>query len=218
MELISVKYKIGVARGHEYVDQKEIVMEQSVWDFENEVQKREMLEPITTDNCGQKLKLVREISGMSRRDLAQVLGISESTISRLERGETKPTNDFINCLSALVVIGHSKYSNLSDSEKEKLSDYLGLGGGATAGVGGSIAAVSASGTVAGLSGAGITSGLAAIGGSMLGGLAVVASVPIIAGAAGYGLVKGIKAICKANKLSCKEIDGKYEIVPIAKQE
>jgi hypothetical protein len=32
------------------------------------------------------------------------------------------------------------------------------------------------------------------------------------GLLGYGLVKGIKKICVANKLSCQEVDGKWEIV------
>ena len=190
-------------------------MEVSVWDFENEEQKVAMMEGITKTNCGKKLKLIRDVSGLSRRDLGKIIGSSESTISRLERGESEPTNEFLYRLSGLVAIGHAKYSALSESEKEKLSDYIGLSGGATAGVGGAIAAVSSCGTTLGLSAAGITSGLAAIGGSMLGGLAVVASIPIAAGAAGYGLVRGIKAICDANKLSCKEVDGKYEIVPKA---
>lgn len=185
-------------------------MEPSVWDFEDEEQKDKMLEPLTKQNCGKKLKLIREIAGISKRELAGILGVSESTVSRLEKGTTEPTTEFLFRLSALVAIGQGKYSSLSEAEKETLSNYLGIGGGATAGVGGAIAAVSASG-FAGLSAAGISSGLAAIGGTMLGGLAVVATIPMVAGVAGYGLVKGIKAICKANKLACTEVDGKYEI-------
>jgi hypothetical protein len=116
-------------------------------------------------------------------------------------------------LSGLVAIGHAKYSKMSESDKEKVSEYIGATGGIAAGIGGAIAAISASGAVAGLSAAGITSGLAALGGSMLGGLAVVAVIPVVAGAAGYGLIKGIKAICDANRLDCKEIDNHWEIVP-----
>lgn len=184
-----------------------------IWEFKDEEQKRELLEPITKENCGKKLLLVRSVSGLSRRELASTLGVSESTVSRLENETTESTPEFLFRLAALVSIGQAKYSSMSEIEKESLSEYLGIGGAAVSGVGGSIAAVSASGTVIGLSGAGITSGLAAIGGSMLGGLAVVAAIPIAAGVAGLGLVKGIKAICKANKLSCSEVDGKYEIVP-----
>ena len=85
-------------------------------------------------------------------------------------------------------------------------------GGTVAGVGGSIAAIGAAGAVSGFSAAGITSGLAAIGGgAMLTGIGVVAAVPVATGLLGYGLVKGIKAICKANNLSCTEVNERWEI-------
>jgi len=185
----------------------------SVWDFENQKQRREMLEPITEHNCGAKLKLVRGVSGLSRRELAAVIGTAESTIYRLEKGQTQPSTKFMLALSGLVAIGHAKYSKMSKEDKEKVSEYIGAVGGAAAGIGGAIGAISVSGAVAGLSAAGITSGLAALGGSMLGGLAVVATIPLAVGAAGFGLVKGIKAICEANNLDCKEVDGHWEIVP-----
>ena len=187
---------------------------ETVWEFDTTEQKEEMLEPITSENCGLKLMLVREASGLSRRDTAKTLGVAESTIFRLETGRSKPTKDFMSKLSGLVAIGYARYSKLSKAEKEKISDYIGAGGGGAAGVGGAIGAVSAAGSVAGLSAAGITSGLSAIGaGAMIGGVAVVAAIPIAAGAAGYGLVKGIKAICEANNLDCKEVDEHWEIVP-----
>ena len=195
------------------VDPKEHVS--SVWEFESQRQRDRMLEPITPNNCGEKVKLVREVSGLSRRDLAKVVGVAESTIYRLETKKTLPTTDFMLRLSGLTAIGHARYSKMSEREKEKVSQYIGAGGGVAAGVGGAIGAISASGAVAGLSAAGITSGLAAIGGSMLGGIAVVATIPVVAGAAGYGLVKGIKAICEANKLDCREVDKHWELVPKA---
>lgn len=188
----------------------------SVWEFEDEEQKRDMLEPITEDNCGVKLKLVREVSGLSRKELANVIGVAESTIYRLEKKQTLPKADFMLRLSGLVAIGYAKYSKMSEKDKEKVSEFIGAAGGIAAGVGGAIGAISVTGAVAGLSAAGITSGLAAIGGgTMLGGLAVVATIPVVVGAAGYGLVKGIKKICKANKLDCKEVDDYWEIVPQA---
>ncbi|MCD6304105.1 MAG: helix-turn-helix transcriptional regulator, partial [Planctomycetes bacterium] len=158
-------------------------------------------------------RLVREVSGLSRRDLAKVLGVAESTIYRLETKKTLPTTDFMLRLSALVAIGYARFSKMSEEDKEKVSEYIGAGGGIAAGIGGAIGAISASGAVAGLSAAGITSGLAALGGSMLGGIAVVAAIPVAAGFVGYGLVKGIKAICEANKLECKEVDEHWELVP-----
>ncbi len=188
----------------------------SVWEFDSEEQKYAMMESITQENCGKKLHLIRDVSGMSRRDLARVIGVAESTIYRLETGKTLPTMDFMLRLSALVAIGHARFSKMSSAEKEKISEYIGTTGGIAAGVGGAIGAISASGAVAGLSAAGITSGLAAIGGTMLGGIAVVATIPLAAGFAGYGLVKGIKAICEANRLDCKEVDGHWELTPEGK--
>lgn len=185
----------------------------SVWDFESDKQKKAMEEAITAENCGDKLRLVRDVSGLSRRDLAKSIGCAESTIYRLETKKTTPTADFMNRLRGLVLIGHNKWSKMSAEEKEAVSEAIGAAGGFAAGIGGSIAAVSTAG-YAGLSAAGITSGLAAIGGgSMLGGVAVVAAIPAAVGLGGYGLVKGIKAICEANKLKCKEVDGRYEITP-----
>ena len=193
------------------VDPEEYIS--SIWEFEDEKEKRDMLEPITKENCGAKLELIRKVSGLSRRELAKLIGVAETTIYRLEKGPTEPTTNFMLRLSGLMAIGQAKYAEMSNTEKEKVSECIGAAGGIAAGFGGAIGAISASGAVAGLSAAGITSGLAAIGGSMLGGLAVIAAIPIAAGAAGYGLVKGIKAICEANKLDCKEVDEHWEIVP-----
>ena len=175
---------------------------------------QEWTEAITKENCGDKIKLVRNVSGITRAELAKVIGCSESVITRLESKRTKPTDDFINRLKALCVIGYHKFSKFSDSEKEEyVSEVIGTTGAGILGVGGAIAAVSASGTIAGLSAAGVTSGLAAIGmGSMVAGIGVVAAIPCIAGLAGYGLIKGIKAIAAANDLSIQEVDNRWEIV------
>lgn len=190
-----------------------------MWDYESDEQKQAMEEAITPENCGLKLKLVREVSGLSRKELAGILGCSETTVFRLETSKTRATTDFINRLRALVVIGHHRFQQLTDSEKATLGETLGAMGGVATGIGGSIAAVSAAGSVTGLSAAGITSGLAAIGGgSLLGGIGVIAAVPVAVGLAGYGLVKGIRAICEANDLQCHEVDGRYEIAPASVSE
>ena len=188
-----------------------MVSTEKIWDFADEDQKQKMLEDVIVQNCGEKLLLIRNISGMSRKDLARAMGCSESTIARIELKQSLPTDQFMLRLAALSVIGREKYSKMSDAEKEKISEILGASGGVVTGIGGAIGAISMSGAVAGMSAAGITSGLAAIGGTMLGGLAVVATIPLAVGFAGFGLVKGIKAICAANKLSCTEVDGIFEI-------
>jgi len=173
--------------------------------------KAEMFEEITEENCGDKLKLIREISGMSRRELARILGVSEATIRRLEDSDSMPSDEFLNKLRALCIIGHEKFSRLPDDEKEKVGEMIGFAGGSASGIGAVIAAVSAAG-VSGLSAAGITSGLAAIGGGMMiAGIGVVAAIPIATGLLGYGVIKGIKSICDANNLSCKEVNDRWEI-------
>ena len=91
----------------------------SVWEFESEEQKKEMLEPITQTNCGKKLKLVRDLSGLSRRELASVIGISKSTVFRIETKKTLPTKDFMLRLGGLVAIGHARYRSTL-----KMSTYL----------------------------------------------------------------------------------------------
>ena len=184
----------------------------SEWNFKDKRQEAEFKEHVTKKNCGAKLRLIRELLGISRRELARIIGVSESTLRRLEENNTLPTDEFMNRLQALCVIGAAKYGKLTDSEKEKVSEVIGVAGGVVAGVGGSIAAIGAAGAVSGFSAAGITSGLAAVGGgAMLAGIGVVAAIPVATGLLGYGLVKGIKSICEANNLSCTEVNERWEI-------
>jgi len=191
---------------------KKMANEKFDWKFKDDKQEAEFKEPVTKENCGAKLRLIRELLHMFRRELARIIGVSESTLRRLEGGDTLPTDEFINRLQALHAIGSAKYAKLSAAEKEKVSEIVGAAGGSVAGVGGSIAAIGAAGAVSGFSAAGITSGLAAIGGgAMLTGIGVVAAIPVATGLAGYGLVKGIKKICEANNLSSEEVNGKWEI-------
>lgn len=181
------------------------------WSFDDETQRAQFTEEVTVENCGAKLKLVQRIAGMSRRELAKIMGAPEATLRRIESGETVATQDFLTRLRALCVIGRARFEEMSDSERQKASELIGIGGGAAAGIGASVAAVGAAG-VAGFSAAGITSGLAAIGGgAMLAGVGVVAAIPVATGLAGYGLVKAIKHILAANKLETQEVDGKWEI-------
>ncbi len=194
---------------------KEKVLE---WSTASNKQKRKMLEEeVTKANCGKKLILVRKISSISRRELAEKLAVSEATVRRIEAGISKPTDEFMNRVHALCVLGIAKFGKLSKTEKKKVSESLGAAGGIVAGVGGAIGAISASGAVAGLSAAGITSGLAALGGgAMVSGIAVVAAIPVLTGLAGYGLVKGIKKICEKNELECREVNRRWEITTTKK--
>lgn len=185
----------------------------NTWDYDNPEHKKQMEEELTQENCGGKLKMVRDISGISRRQLAEVLGVQESTIYRLEKQQSLPSQDFLNTLRALQLLGYARFKNMSKKERSKAAEFICTGAGIGAGAGAAVAAISSAGTIAGLSAAGITSGLAALGGTMLGGMAVVASIPAAAGLVGYGVAKGIKKICKANKLSCSfnKLDKRWEI-------
>ena len=109
-----------------------------MWEYENEEQKQAMEEVITSENCGKKLKLVREVSGLSRKELADILGCSETTIFRLETDKSKATEEFIYRLRALTVIGYHKFKTLSDAEKAMLGETLGAAGGVATGVAGSL--------------------------------------------------------------------------------
>ncbi|MBW8002721.1 MAG: helix-turn-helix transcriptional regulator [Planctomycetes bacterium] len=188
-----------------------MVISGNAWDWENEEQKTKMEEEITKENCGEKLKLIRMILEISRRELAKTLGVRESTIGRLERKKTLPSQDFMSKLQGLQLVGYATFRKLSKTDKEKISEFIGTGAGVAGGVGASVAAVSVAGSVGGLSASGITSGLAAVGGSMLGGIITAAFLPIAVGALGYGAIKGVKKICEANNLSCKKLDNRWEI-------
>src|SRR5437899_10014179 len=129
----------------------------SVWEYASEEQKRSMEDPMTRENCGQKLRLVREVSGLSRRDLAKVLGSSEATIFRLENQKTLPTPEFMNRLAGLVVIGHAKYSKMSQKEKDSLGETTGVADGVATGTGGAIGAIPSGDAASRVSAAGSTS-------------------------------------------------------------
>ncbi len=183
-----------------------------IWPESIEEQQELLLEPITEINCGEKLKLVQRISQISRRELAKIIDVSEATLRRLESGASKPTDDFMNRILALCIIGRERFGKLSDAQKERVLEHIAGVGGAAAGVVAAISAVSASGTVPGISAAGIASGIAAIGGgAMLTGIGVIAAIPIATGLLGYGIVKGLKKICDANNLSSQEHNDQWEI-------
>lgn len=151
-------------------------------------------------DVGELLKNTRLEAGVSRRELAEMLGSSEATIKRLETGTTFATDEMWNRCVALCVLGQ-RYDPGSTEEA------VATGTGAAVGVAGATTAVSAAGTVTGLSAAGMTSGLAALGlGSMATGIGVVAAIPIGIGLASYGVVKALKAIARTNKLDAHVVE------------
>lgn len=164
-----------------------------------------MKEQYGRDEIGELLKQVRLETGISRRELAERLGCSESTIKRLETGVTTASEEMWNRCKALDLVGQSH-------DPGNAEEAAGAAVGAAGGIAGAGAAVAAAGAVPGLSAAGMTSGLAALGlGSMVTGIGVVAAIPIATGLVGYGVVKGIKALVEANNLDAVEVDDVLEI-------
>jgi DNA-binding XRE family transcriptional regulator len=169
--------------------------------------KIDSLEPIIRENCGQALRNIRNKFGkMSLEDLAKIIGVSRSTVMRIEDGRTLPSDEFMNRLKALQLIGISKFKMLSEKNKTKFSMVLEeLGEDVDA-----ISKILMSKMIKELlpfgiiAGTGVIEGAAFVSGS-------ICSIPVLTGLAGYGLIKGMKAILKANNLKCTEVDGRWEI-------
>ena len=173
-----------------------------------------MKEELNRDNCRLLLASFMEENGLSVRNIAEAIGCPEATINRIKAMKTHPSDEFMKQTGIMIEIGFDKYSKLSQSEKEKISEAIGTIGGGVLGFGAISAAVSSMG-IAGLSAAGITSGLAAIGalvgGGMVAGVTVAAAIPIAVGAAGYAIIKAVKYFFSEKALDSKEIDLKWEV-------
>ena len=170
----------------------------------------DILESMTRESCGRVMKQIRERFGnLSVSDLAKVLGVSRSTIMRIEDGRTLPSDDFLNRLKALQVIGISKFKLLSEKNKIRFAEALEEIGENPRKIQAGLAAQA----LKELTPLGILAGLGSIGGaSLAAGSGLIASVPTVTGLAGYGLIKGLLGIVKANDLTCTEVDGRWEII------
>ena len=170
----------------------------------------EMLEEITRKNCGKTLNKIRKNFGsMSLQDFAKLIGVSRSTIMRIEDGRTLPSDEFLNRLKALQLIGVSKFRMLSDKNKThftKLIEEVGENPD-------EISQIIRKNMLKVLTPAGILAGLGVLGGaSLVASTTVISSIPILSGLSGYGIVKGLKAILDANNLRATEVDGRWEII------
>ena len=167
---------------------------------------KKMSEYVTRENCGRILKELRERFGsMSVADLAKTLGVARSTIMRIEAGQTTPSDDVLNRLKAIQVIGISRFQSLSETDKGGFSHLIEE-------MGENPELFAKSGMFTKLTSAGILAGLGIIAGASLNlSASVVSSIPILSSLAGYGLVKGLKSILEANNLLCAENEGVWEI-------
>ena len=170
---------------------------------------KEMPKSVTRKNCGSVLRELRQRFGsMSVAELAKALGVSRSTVMRIEAGQTIPSDDLINRLKAIQLIGISKFRALSEIDSTRFLGFIEE-------IGENPEIFSEAITkrmVKELTPAGILAGLGTIASASLNlSTSVISSIPVLASLAGYGLVKGLKAILEANNLSCIENEGVWEI-------
>jgi HSP20 family protein len=167
---------------------------------------KKMPESVTRENCGRVLKELRQRFGsMSVADLAKTLGVARSTVMRIESGQTLPSDEIVNRLKAIQVIGISRFQGLSESDKHRFSQVIEE-------MGENPELFAKSGMFKELTPAGILAGLGTIAGASLNlSTSLVSSIPILSSMAGYGLVKGLKSVLEANNLSCVENEGVWEI-------
>ena len=164
---------------------------------------------VTRENCGAVLKELRHKFGsMSVAELARTLGVARSTIMRIETGQTIPSDDLLNRLKAIQVIGISRFRALSEKDKTRfleLAEEVGENPEI-------FSEVIAKRMVKELTPAGILAGLGTIASASLNlSTSVISAVPVLSSLAGYGLVKGLKSVLEANNLSCVENEGVWEI-------
>jgi HSP20 family protein len=164
-----------------------------------------MPEYVTRENCGKVLKALRQRFGISVADLAKTLGVARSTIMRIEAGQTVPSDDILNRLKAIQVIGISRLQGLSEAEKQQFLEGI-------EGMGEHPELFARGGMFTDLTPAGILAGLGTIASASLNiSASVVSSIPVLSSLAAYGLVKGLKSILEVNNLSCVEKEGVWEI-------
>lgn len=148
------------------------------------------------------------------RQVAKAISCSDATLTRVLIGRTLPTDELMKQGGVMFELGFERYSKLSASERETISEKIGATGGGVLGFGSITAAIGALG-LPGFSAAGITSGLAAlggiVGGGMVVGVSVAAAIPLAVGAVGYAVIKGVKYFVAEMQLNSTELDVRWEM-------
>src|SRR6266480_3134024 len=98
----------------------------------------------------------KKTNNLQSRQIGQAIGCSKATVDRLMASETLPSDEMLKQGGVLMELGIKRYSKLTASERENLSEAIGTVGGGAVGFGSITAAVGSLGSVAGLSGAGIS--------------------------------------------------------------
>lgn len=168
-------------------------------------------EEITRENCGVWLSKLRELSGnLSREELSHILGVSRTTVLRIEEKITQPSDELMNRLKAVQLIGASKLSVLNAQEREVVFKMFGEN---TDGANLDADAIRER-LMKRLTVAGVISGLGILALTAVNPMAIgVIALPSLArlSFAGYGLIRGLGEVLKANGLTMEQIDDRWEI-------
>ncbi|MCM3141336.1 helix-turn-helix transcriptional regulator [Brevibacillus brevis] len=71
---------------------------------------------------GQRIKEARLAMGMSRKDLAEKLGVNETTITRYENEKRKPDPETLTSLSEILKVTTDYLLGIDESEKAQEED------------------------------------------------------------------------------------------------
>lgn len=185
-----------------------------------------MTNQLTQDNSRLLLAAFIEENDLNVRQVAKVIGCSEATLVRILAARSLPSGEMIKQIGILIELGFDSYSKLSNAQKEHISESIGTLGGGILGFGSITAAISSLGKVRGLSATGITSGLVALGkvlkvgkvlkGGMAEGVIVAAAIPLSAATAGYAIIKAVKYFADEWQLNATDIDERWEILNLPK--
>jgi len=174
-----------------------------------------LFETVDRKNCGRVLaELRKELGGMSQADLAKAFGASRSRIMRIEEGRP-PSAEFMNRLKAFQIIGLCKFRSLPEREKTRFMQLIANSSGDSDALVSPIDEFISKSIQKKLTPFGILTGLgaASVPEAFINSRSVIASVSAATTLLmGHGVAKGLKAILKANKLKCAEIEGGWEII------
>jgi transcriptional regulator with XRE-family HTH domain len=158
------------------------------------------MDQITKENCSEAIDRICEEASITKKQLAEILGVSPSSIVRIQKVGQKAGDEFINRLKALQVLGYAKYKELLSSN-ENIDPKL---------LSGKVLTIS-----------GVLTGLTAVISLKSVATAVTVSIPLLGlgsavagGLLAGGIFNSISKLCKKNKLNCEEKNGNLEIKPI----
>jgi transcriptional regulator with XRE-family HTH domain len=157
----------------------------------------DLTEEITPENCGEKLKLILELSGMTLQQLADALGVNKSTISHVkEKGREAP----VSLLNALRAVASLRTNDAAD-KKPRVGTLTAAEVVRGLGVFAKVALLGRPAMVGAVLGAAAAGAAAAMAGSIFGGAGIT-----------FGVIAALKKIGEKNGLCVRDAGDSIEIV------